>query len=45
MVRTKRTPRYRTKNKQPKTLIEQVEMMLQTIKWLNSQYETKGEKK
>lgn len=44
MVRTKRTPRYQTKSK-PKTLSEQVEMMLQTIKWINSQYETKGEKK
>ncbi len=39
MVRTKRTSRYRPKSK-PKTLIEQVEIMLQTIKWLNSQYET-----
>ncbi|MES9778915.1 hypothetical protein [Bacillus velezensis] len=43
MVRTKRTPRYRTKSK-PKTLIEQVEMMLQTIKWINSQYEKKERK-
>ncbi|AEB25241.1 hypothetical protein BAXH7_03151 [Bacillus amyloliquefaciens XH7] len=44
MVRTKRTPRYRTKS-EPKTLFEQVEMMLQNIKWINSQYEKKGEKK
>ncbi|MBT2627162.1 hypothetical protein [Bacillus atrophaeus] len=43
MVRTKRTPRYRPKSK-PMTLIEQAEMMLQTIKWIKSKYETKGEK-